>query len=158
MASYLAESQRAIQYRHKQLRQSTTTFWQLIWEMLMQYITEHEDILTPVCAGLLYLQPRSFTEIYHKVMSAVTSCCMCTICKMIAGAFYSTKWCGEMNSGMKVISICLEILENLKERWNNFTFTLKATTLVPLNKPCQTCQSTAGSRLKIKLIEHSRYL
>lgn len=112
----------------------------------MQYVTEHEDRLTPVCTGPQYLQPCSLAEIYHKVLSVVTSCCMCTICKMIVGAFSSIKWCGEMNSGMKVISNCLEILENFEEKGNNFTFTLKATTLVPLNKlfDCL-CQSTAGS-------------
>ena len=107
----------------------TITLWllcRLIWEMLI-YVTEHEDTLTPVWAAHQYLQPRSRAEIYHKVLSAMTSCCMCAICRMIACSIHSTTRCAETSSGMKVILNSCEILESLTGIEDNFNFPHKAT-------------------------------
>lgn len=109
-------------------------------------VTMHEDILTPVWACHRCLQPCSLAQIYHKVLSAVTSCCMCAICRLItgAGAIHSTKWCGEINLAMKVISNSLEILKNLTAEW-------KTTSPFPL-KPLLQCPWTSHLTVLVRVM------
>lgn len=82
---------------------------QMIWEILC-------GILISVWAGHQRVQPCSLAEIYHKVLSVVTSCCICAICWMIAcaSAVHST------------------VLWKRIRKLNKFDFPLRVTTLVPL--------------------------